>query len=297
MRARRVFAGFLVVLGMVAVGVPQSFAGSPASSGTRAARGGGDVYLALGGSLAAGFQPERGDTSKGYVDDLWETFASQYPGLGLRNVGCDGETSRSMISGNRSQCQYPAGSQLDAAVAFLEGHPGQVAFITIDIGTNDFFERCLSDTWLMERSCVVGLLPHVQARLARIFDALGTAAGPGVPIVSMTYFDPLLGLWGLIPGGRFLARASLRSFVAMNEGFSTAYSDAGVAVADVARTFQIDNFSDTVVVAGRGELPLNVALTCRWTWFCRVGDPHPDETGYRRIAHTFSRTLQALLPA
>ena len=297
MRARRVFAGILVVLGMVAVGMPRSFAGSLSTDSTRAARGGGDVYLALGDSLAAGFQPGRGDTSKGYVDDLWRTFASQIDGLGLRNVGCDGETSLSMITGNRSACRYAAGSQLDAAVAFLEGYPGQVAFITIDIGTNDFFERCLADTWLMERSCVVRVLPHVQARLARIFDALRTAAGPGVPIVSMTYFDPLLGLWGLTPGGRFLARASLRSFVAMNEGFATTYGDADVAVADVARTFQIDNFSDTVVVPGRGELPLNVALTCRWTWFCRVGDPHPDETGYRRIAHTFSRELQALLPA
>ena len=29
------------------------------------------TYLALGDSLATGFQPGRGETTKGYVDDLW----------------------------------------------------------------------------------------------------------------------------------------------------------------------------------------------------------------------------------
>ena len=51
-----------------------------------------------------------------------------------------------MITGKNSLCHYAAGSQLDAAVAFLEAHPGQVAFITIDIGANDLVERCLDRT-------------------------------------------------------------------------------------------------------------------------------------------------------
>lgn len=67
----------------------------------------------------------------------------------------------------------------------------------------------------------------------------------------------------------------------------------------MARTFQIDNFAETVVVQGRGRLPVNVALTCRWTWFCserHLGDPHPNRIGYARIAHTFYRELRAVLP-
>ena len=51
-----------------------------------------------------------------------------------------------MITGRKSQCHYAAGSQLDAAVAFLQAHPGQVAFITIDIGANDLVARCLDWT-------------------------------------------------------------------------------------------------------------------------------------------------------
>ena len=69
----------------------------------RAAHAGGDgtvSYLALGTSLAVGFQPGPGETPRGYVDDLWRTMQQQIPGLALRNVGCPGETTRSMITGN-----------------------------------------------------------------------------------------------------------------------------------------------------------------------------------------------------
>ena len=70
----------------------------------------------------------------------------QIPGLSLRNLGCPGETSHSMITGTHPLCRYPEGSQLDAAVAFLQAHPGQVAFITVEVGANDFVAGCLRDT-------------------------------------------------------------------------------------------------------------------------------------------------------
>jgi|SoimicmetaTmtLPB_FD_contig_51_1467821_length_1053_multi_2_in_0_out_0_1 lysophospholipase L1-like esterase len=255
-------------------------------------------YLALGTSLAVGFQPGPGETEKGYVDVLWRSVGEQIPGLTLRNVGCPGETSRSMITGKHSLCHYAAGSQLDAAVAFLQAHPGQVAFITVEVGANDFIEQCLPGSGRLDRACAADLLPRLQARLTRIVDALQTA-GSDVPIVGMTYYDPLLGYWGLVPGGRALARADQRVWMDLNETFTAAYTDAGVAVADVAATFRIDDFTDTVVVPGRGELPVNVALTCRWTWFCSprfAGDPHANAIGYRKIADTFDQALQALLP-
>ena len=269
--------------------------------GIPAARaGGGDTvsYLALGTSMAVGFQPGPGETAKGYVDDLWRSMQQQIPGLTLRNVGCPGETSRSMITGKHSLCHYAAGSQLDAAVAFLQAHPGQVAFITVEVGANDLIERCLPDSGRLDRACAADLLPRLQTRLTHIVDALAVA-GPDVPIVGMTYYDPLLGFWGLVPGGRALARADQRVWTDLNATFATAYTDAGATVADVAATFRIDDFTDTIVVPGRGPLPVNVALTCRWTWFCSprfAGDPHPNRTGYRKIARTFDRELQGLLP-
>jgi hypothetical protein len=272
-------------------------AGIPAA---RAGGGGTVFYLALGTSLAVGEQPGRGETTKGYVDDLWRRIEPQIPGLGLRNVGCGGETSRSMITGKHSLCDYAAGSQLDAAVAFLDANPGQVAFITIDVGANDLVFRCLDfGTGLLDRACAVDMLPRLQSRLTRIVDALETAAGPGVPIVAMTYYDPLLGFWGLVPGGRHLAHADQRVWASLNAALTTAFEGAGVTVADVAATFRIDDFTDTVVVPGRGRIPVNVALTCRWTWFCSTEhflDFHANTTGYRKIGRTFYRELQGLLP-
>ncbi len=263
-------------------------------------RGRGDAvsYLALGTSLAVGFQPGQAKTDEGYVDVLWQRMAEQIPGLTLRNVGCPGETSRSMINGTHSLCHYAAGSQLDAAIAFLEAHPGQVAFITIDVGANDLLDACLKDTLRIDRACATDFFPRLQDRLTHIVETL-TAAGPSVPIVAMNYYDPFLGLWGLVPGGRALARADQRVWTRLNETFATAYGDAGAALADVGATFQIENFTDTVVVPGRGELPVNVANTCRWTWFCSprfAGDPHTNATGYRKIADTFEQELQTLLP-
>ena len=71
------------------------------------------------------------------------------------------------------------------------------------------------------------------------------------------------------------------------------------SIANAAATFRIDDFTDTVVVPGRGRLPLNVALACRWTWFCTQRyffDPHPNRKGYTRVAHTFNKVLHAVLP-
>ncbi len=267
--------------------------------GIPAARAGGGetYYLALGTSLAVGFQPHHGATPKGYVDVLWQRMQAQITGLSLRNLGCPGETSASMIHGTHPACRYPEGSQLDAAVAFLEAHPGQVAFITVEVGGNDFIGRCLRDTYRIDRACAAGLLPRLQSRLTHIVDALA-AAGPGVPIVGMTYYDPLLGLWGLVPGGRALARADARAWADLNATFTAAYGDAGASVADVATTFRVDDFTDTVVVPGRGELPVNVANACRWTWFCSprfAGDPHANAIGYRKIADAFEQEIVALL--
>src|SRR5467141_2923180 len=88
-----------LMVAMLQGGVPSARAGARGTAS----------YLALGTSLAVGFQPGKGETAKGYVDDLRRSMEQQIPGLGLRNVGCPGETSGSMINGKRSLCHYAAG--------------------------------------------------------------------------------------------------------------------------------------------------------------------------------------------
>lgn len=270
------------------VGIPAAHAGSKATA---------TYYVALGDSVAAGFQPNTGLTT-GYVGRVWRHFRTEIPGLSLRNLACPGETTASMITGKRSPCHYGAGSQLEAAVSFLGAHAGAIAFITIDIGANDLIFQCLDGrTGLFGRACAKDERPRLRTRLANILDALAMAA-PGVPIVGMTYYDPFLGLWGLVPGGYKLAKADHRVMNLLNAALETVYGDAGVPVADMATTFRTDDFTDTVIVPGRGRLPLNVALACRWTWFCTTKyffDPHPNWMGYKRIARTFGRKLRGLV--
>jgi lysophospholipase L1-like esterase len=282
--ASAVVATAFVVSGLQ-FGVPAAHAGVVAMS-----------YLALGDSLSVGYQPGKGKTPVGYVDDLWRIERQEIPGLSLRNVGCVGETTHSLITGNNSECHYAAGSQLNAAVAFLQAHPNQVAFITIDIGSNDIVNRCLGNGGLIPRSCAVDLRPTLEARVTHIVETLETAAGGNVPIVGMTYNDPFVGAWGLVPGGKVVARTDQRAWVVFNAGLLSAYRAAGAAVADVSKTFRTHNFWDTVRVPGRGRLPVNAARICSWTWFCTrfFPDPHANRTGYRKIASTFHRRLEAL---
>jgi hypothetical protein len=143
---------------------------------------------------------------------------------------------------------------------------------------------------------VADLAPALSQRVTNIVAALRAAAGHGVPIVGMSYYDPLLALW-LVPGGRPLARNAARAWALFNAAVVDGYDAAGAVVADVAGTFRIDDFDDVVVVRGR-PLPINVARTCRWTWACShrfAFDFHANGTGYGKIASSYFRVLRGLL--
>src|SRR5690242_17019365 len=97
--------------------------------------------VSVGDSLAASVQPI-GDpdrlfrTADGYVEQLLKTARTRWPKLALEKLGCPGETTTTMIGGGI--CSYPHGTQLAEAVSFLKAHRALVAFVTIDIGANDF---------------------------------------------------------------------------------------------------------------------------------------------------------------
>jgi lysophospholipase L1-like esterase len=109
-------------------------------------------YVALGDSLAEGYQPN-GDVGNGYADQLYAALKADDPTLQLENLACGGETTSSMISGveptgslgSRYFCAPPGprreelghGSQLADAVAFLRAYSQFVSLVTIDVGGND----------------------------------------------------------------------------------------------------------------------------------------------------------------
>ena len=168
------------------------------------------------------------------------------PQLKLRNVACPGETSRSLITGERSPCHYDSGSQLDAAVEYIDAHPGQVELITLDVGANDLLNRCMRwKTGLIDRQCTKEQRPRLKSRLKQIVDTLSMEVGPGVPIVAMTYYNPFLGFWGHVPGGRALARADQRAWVTFNAGHQERIPALGCGSGDTSTRHSVSKTSNT----------------------------------------------------
>ena len=149
-------------------------------------------------------------TNQGYADDLYAVFRRYVPRLGLAKLGCSGETTATMIEGG--VCSYAEGSQLAAALSFLQAH--KVSFVTLDIGANDV-DHCISLTGI-HTACFANGLEGIEANLPQILAALRDAAGPDTLIVAMNYYDPFLAAWKLGPSGQALAYASLQATTLFN---------------------------------------------------------------------------------
>jgi lysophospholipase L1-like esterase len=282
---------FLAVLCAVAAMTAATQA-SPVRAASKAT-----YYLSLGDSLAQGYQPVGGPPSsaappgydQGYADQLFKLERDKYTQLQLVKIGCGGESTVSMLYGSQDRSvalscgppsfyaeHYPdGGTQLAEAVAFLQEHRGSVAFVTIDVGANDVLGPS-------------GLGPALS-NLPVILAALRAAAGDGVPIVGMNYYDPFAPqAWsqGALAG----LQAQVAGIVAIDDAFDHIYSDAGDPVADVMSAFAVTDFT---LVDGT---PLNVRRECQWTWICTpppLGpDIHANTDGYGVIAQAFADVLR-----
>ena len=244
-------------------------------------------YVALGDSLANGAQPAAAGelnglhaangTNRGYVDDLYAAERTKVPNLQLRNFGCGGESTQTMISGGAPfdvRCGYKTSSQLDQAVAFLQAHRGQLTFITIDAGANDLISG--------------GGVAAIAANLPVILDRLRDAAGQDVPIAGMNYYDPFLAPLWFSAHDLTALQAEVTGDVAVDGFFDSLYAAAGDPDADV-----LNAFSTTDLTIQPGGLPLNVERICQWTWMCSAGNIHANDAGYAVIAEAFEQ-LHAL---
>ncbi|MCU1493738.1 MAG: hypothetical protein JWO62_1502 [Acidimicrobiaceae bacterium] len=272
--------------------------------------------LALGDSLAAGYQPVDGRTppsvnpATGYADGGYPggyaaDLASQRH-LTLVDLACPGETTASMTgSPAEGQCtkvykaELGASSQLAAAKAFLARHVGAVSLITIDLGANNI-DGCVSAR-TFNVACLNAGQNTVKRQLPAIVASLRSVLAtddPGARLVGMNYYDPFLGI-AYAPGG-FAGTAgaalSLPAVRAFNGMLATIYHRQAVPVADVATAFSTGAVLPVRSYA-RHRLPLNVDLVCRWTWMCPLpgssakADIHADTVGYRVIASAFTKVL------
>jgi lysophospholipase L1-like esterase len=231
-------------------------------------------YLALGDSLAFGYQPN-GVFDQGYVQQLH----AMHPDLALTNLGCPGETSQTLVAGGKC----PGASQLQSALTFLKGHRHQVRLITIDIGGNDV-NRCVSLATGIDQNCFRQALFTLGFNLFVTVAALRHAA-PDATIVGMTYYDTVLAAYLVGPAGQALAQQSLPLSHQFNGLLTFIYRLGGFRVADVAGAFETDN--QTVV----NGIPVDVARICQWTWMCTKTDIHANTAGYGVIARAFEAML------
>jgi lysophospholipase L1-like esterase len=248
-------------------------------------------YLALGDSLALGIQPDASGTlvptKKGYVNNLYALYRLRYPNLALKQLGCSGETTTTMLEGGK--CTYELGTQLLEAAEFIRTH--RVVLITLSIGGDNVLQCFDLEVFDVDDACVAQGLGAMGPNLVDILGGLRLEAGPSVPIVGMNYYDPFLAASTLGDDGIILAAQSLILTTAMNDVLFGVYSGFHVPVADVARAFRI---TDDTIVPGF-DLPLNVLLELAWTW---VGAPppvgpdiHPNATGYAVIAGAFVKAI------
>jgi lysophospholipase L1-like esterase len=247
-------------------------------------------YLSLGDSLAASFQPN-GDLTNGYAEQLYASLVADQPKLRLVKLGCGGESTVSMRFGSQYpsvvlSCAtprgykdlYPKGTQLAEAVGFLQAHKGKVALVTIDIGANDLSRVDAQGndvTCLFEPAGCATQTARIAENLTAILSDLRAAAGPGVPIVGMSYYDVFAPLCVSDPSLLFVCSR----VDAINATLDDTYAAAANPVADVAGTFENDN------------LVTAAAHVCAWTWFCVLGDVHANTVGYGVIAKAFVDVL------
>jgi lysophospholipase L1-like esterase len=241
-------------------------------------------YLAMGDSLAAGVGAST--TSNRYVNVLYQHELSRFPTLQLDNIGCSGATTTSVIHG--PGCSYATGTQLGDAEAFLRAHPGQMAFVTIDIGANDV-DGCLSGQ-TVNPTCVQNGMASITSDLPNILSGL-EAASPDLAIYGMNYYDPFLGEWLTGSAGQNLARQSESLAVDLNALLTQLYTSSGVPTADPATLFQTTDFALTGSYLGAVE-PQNVADVCNWTLFCSSNQNiHANDIGHALVATAFEQVV------
>ncbi len=146
------------------------------------------------------------------------------------------------------------------------------------------------------RPASIELLPRISERLTSIVQTLREAAGPDVPIVGATYYDPLLAAW-TIPGLDHDAVVAIADvWTTFNDTLEQTYAALGVPVADVEGAFSATDFGTMVHVRGLGDVPINVARACQWTYACSEEfDPHPNTIGYAAMTRAWEAEIATAL--
>ena len=267
---RRIARSIFLIVTLLFSVVFVTLSASPAAAATLV--GPKTRYLVLGDSLAFGFQPDL-NFDDGYSND----FASNLAGHGVNttaNLACPGETTVTMLNG---KCPFPflrkfpyLGSQLNAALAYLAAHRGQVSPVTLDIGANDVLSGINTKTCTFDAAAFNSHLATVDANLTqtilpKLHQALMVNGQLTGDLVMMSYYDPLQ---NICPNTVPLVQL-------VNQHLANDVRGFGIIV-DVFNAFG-------------GTTTPNPNI-CSFTWMCSIfHDIHAKNQGYSVIASAFER--------
>jgi lysophospholipase L1-like esterase len=273
--------------------LPMTAAGAGASSSP-------EYYVSLGDSYSIGYQPDPTASLRfGYTHYVVAAEKNRGTNLTLVNFGCGGATTSSLL--NTIGCVAPARalneapystvSQAVAATRFIAAHRRHIALITISIGGNDVTQCATASS---PTACVVGVVPTVAKNITTLLKEVRASAGKKVPIVGLTYPDVILGAWVHPPVSKSLATLSVVAFRSLlNPVLKRAYGDNGGRFVDVTKASgAYTPLTKTTVDPPYGRIPVAVADTCTYTWYCSEGNIHPHTVGYQLIA----KLIVAALP-
>lgn len=254
------------------------------------------LYVSVGDSYAAGYQPTSttsGSTTRnGFAYQVVTDAPSAGYDLTLVNFACAGATTTSIIQTKGCRADnlgpgadpYPGQTQAGAAEAYLQAHQGDIALITVSIGGNDVTACAAASNPI---TCVGAAVAKIKTNLTTLVTGLRKAAGPKAQIVGITYPDVLLGdLLSKDAAVRGTATLSVTAFQALiNPALQTAYESVGGKFVDVTKaTGGFGPLTQTTTLAPYGTIPVPVAKICTLTYYCQFHDIHPRTDGYAIIA-------------
>jgi lysophospholipase L1-like esterase len=250
-------------------------------------------YVSLGDSYAAGYQPN-GVENRGFTDYLFKRLRKSDRHLKLVKLGCGGATTESMIKGTKAcgedylpyASRSRRTSQLSYAKRWLRAHRGQVRYVTLTIGGNDFASCVGAGDLNAVVACAARGINRMKKNLPVIAKGVRKAAGRQAVIVGSTYPDVVLGAWVQSEDGQDLARASVAVFRdEINPAMKKAYAKRDIGFVDATAKFGgYVPLEQTTTLEPYGEIPVAVANICRLGWFCDRSDIHLRSSGYRKLA-------------
>lgn len=244
----------LIVLGVIVLGGGWFLTQARARATVYTPTGPGDVYVALGDSLAAGYTVSA--PADAYVARITAQIRQTQP-IVVRNFAVPGETSGSILR-----------RQLPQALTFIREQRAagkRVSPITLDIGGNDA-QRAQRATTEERRQIIIAVEQNIGTALDQLIAATSTRWGERTAdIAIMTYYNPY-------PGDATDENSLAYWSAQLNAAIKRAAKARGVAVADVAGAFSGGN-------------------VYRYTYIT-TGDIHANSAGHALIAERFMQALR-----